>query len=1026
MPATTFNIVQQTDPSASHIAMRSRSGQGNMSNTPIGEPGWLGNPYKWSGNGGTGTVTEAVKKFKAYFLKRLDLDPKFKEAILNLTGKNLGYMNPNASHETHVKVMQDWLHNHNDPKNKRETQVFTQSDYRRAFELVKSEARRLGYKINPKGMFTFENRDKNIETLKVGNRFTVGHNEFVEAAKAILESPGVNASDHAAISNLIKAIETSSMASDLNRQVGKKTEVQDWQKELPTIGATATTTQTTKVVPGLPTGGTPSSVGKLKGGTRALVEDTTGVGQIVETPVEVTAQGRPNTELEPNRTVTENKTTYTPTKPVGPNAARVGVVTHLKDAQGNYLFWETTEVHEFKDRQNPGNEGYGEFYRRIPVTISAQDWERIKGKSGKDIESGRNPRKKANGEMYDPVTNFDQYGNEIQKQVWEAAKKQALRKLNLTPDQLKADLRIVKSDTPTLPSDQNGPDIIDGIAQSAPTVGNPNKELPAHTITTSEGKTELPASDKFKEITDPNIDRKIQSKLKSLETLAPRGKDGRPLGRTPVVSRALPASTEGPAEPDLPQEFEPKTVNGRLVFNFISRDSKINIKEKPLEAIIETLKAYRFNPQIVAKAEAVLTNLNKAKQENSGFLDVALDRMGSESPTEPGYDSNDPAQVSAQRDYTNTRKDEMTGPDRAAARISEARSREIKEPYYAGRVAESKQLWKLKQTRAAVIESLIEAGMPRADALARIQEIADKHDPTSGETVLPERTPGEGGKRIATHGNMSTYRVVDGGKRGTPEGEVIEIPPTSLRLAPKKAGKPRPLSDVLPAKAIKAQTDELNQLMNQLIVAQLKKKGAYTDEIQEALVDRTQEIGRPPDNRYDNKRNYGHLSENDLVGGLYGKTLDKQGLFTQQEASEAAAFRDSLDVQLQKIAARLEQPGASIKDVYRFVRSQPNANPLQVLSALMQASPAAVHIITADRDAKIGGHRTIGSESSNDLADRSSERFWDRQAAAERIKVNIADDAAQGIEGSTGRGYDKRGGKPKLKPGFKKKLLEHK
>lgn len=913
------------------------------------------------------------------------------------------------------------------PPTPQEPKVFTQSDYRRAFDLVKSEARRLGYKINPKGMFTFENRDKNIETLKVGNRFTVGHNEFVEAAKAVLESPNVTASNHAAISNLIRAIETSSMASDLNRQAGKRSEVQDWQKELPTIGATATTTQTTKVVPGLPTGGTSSSVGKLKGGTRALVEDAKGVGQIVETPVEVTAQGRPNTKLEPNRTVTENKTTYTPTKPVGPNAARVGVVTHLKDAQGNYLFWETTEVHEYEQQANKGlnaelpQTGYGEYYRRIPVTISAQDWERIKGKSGKDIESGRNPRKKASGEMYDPVTNFDQYGSEIQKQVWEAAKKQALRKLDLTPDQLKADLRIVKSDTATLPSDQNGPDIIDGIAQSTPTVGNPNKELPAHTITTGEGKTELPASDKFKEITDPNADRKIQSKLKSLETLAPRGKDGRPLGRTPVVSRALPASTEGPAEPDLPVEFEPKTVNGRLVFNFTSRDSKINIKEKPLEAIIETLKAYKFdllNPQIFGKAEAVLSNLNKAKQEGSGFLDVALDRMGSESPTEPGYDSNDPAQVSAQRDYANTRKEEMTGPDRASARISEARSREVKEPYYAGRVAESKQLWKLKQTRAAVIESLIEAGMPKADALARIQEIADKHDPTSGETVLPERTPGEGGKRIATNTDVSIYRE-------GPTGEVIEIPPTSLRLASKKAGKPRPLSDVLPAKAIKAQTDELNQLMNQLIVAQLKKKGAYTDEIQEALVDRTQEIGRPPDNRYDNKRIFGHKYENDQVGGLYGKTLDKQGLLTQQEASEASSFRDSLDVQLQKVAERLQQPDASIKDVYKFVKSQPNVNPLLVLTALMQASPEAVHIITADRDSKIGGHRTIGSESSNDLADQSSNRFWDRQAAAERIRVNIADDKAQGIEGSTGTGYNKRG-LPKIKPGFKKKLLEHK
>jgi len=88
-----------------------RSGDNNMSNTAPMKPGWLGNPYKWEGNGGPKgvSVQEVVDKFKSDFLKKIETDPAFKEAVLNLKGKTVQYYKPDEAGPTHAKVIRDWL-----------------------------------------------------------------------------------------------------------------------------------------------------------------------------------------------------------------------------------------------------------------------------------------------------------------------------------------------------------------------------------------------------------------------------------------------------------------------------------------------------------------------------------------------------------------------------------------------------------------------------------------------------------------------------------------------------------------------------------------------------------------------------------------------------------------------------------------------------------------------------------------------------------------------------------------------------
>lgn len=64
-------------------------GQGNhhILNTPIGNEGWLGNPYAV---GDVYTREKAIAVYKEVFLKRVKEDPAFATAVKRLEGKRLG------------------------------------------------------------------------------------------------------------------------------------------------------------------------------------------------------------------------------------------------------------------------------------------------------------------------------------------------------------------------------------------------------------------------------------------------------------------------------------------------------------------------------------------------------------------------------------------------------------------------------------------------------------------------------------------------------------------------------------------------------------------------------------------------------------------------------------------------------------------------------------------------------------------------------------------------------------------------
>jgi len=72
-----------------------------------GKPGWLGNPIKWAGNGGKGTLQDAIAGFKQLFLKKVESNPEFRQAVLDLRGKRIGYYRPNDPN--HLQVIQEWL-----------------------------------------------------------------------------------------------------------------------------------------------------------------------------------------------------------------------------------------------------------------------------------------------------------------------------------------------------------------------------------------------------------------------------------------------------------------------------------------------------------------------------------------------------------------------------------------------------------------------------------------------------------------------------------------------------------------------------------------------------------------------------------------------------------------------------------------------------------------------------------------------------------------------------------------------------
>lgn len=59
----------------------------HMDNTPIGERGWLGNPYPLDQGY---TREESVANFVEDLLDRIDADPEFRKALFGLQGEVLG------------------------------------------------------------------------------------------------------------------------------------------------------------------------------------------------------------------------------------------------------------------------------------------------------------------------------------------------------------------------------------------------------------------------------------------------------------------------------------------------------------------------------------------------------------------------------------------------------------------------------------------------------------------------------------------------------------------------------------------------------------------------------------------------------------------------------------------------------------------------------------------------------------------------------------------------------------------------
>ena len=90
------------------IGMRGPSGEHmNTVGMKPGKAGWLGNPLKWSGNWGKGTLQDCIDGFKKLFLEKVESDPVFKQAVLDLRGKKVGYYRPNDPN--HLQVIQEWL-----------------------------------------------------------------------------------------------------------------------------------------------------------------------------------------------------------------------------------------------------------------------------------------------------------------------------------------------------------------------------------------------------------------------------------------------------------------------------------------------------------------------------------------------------------------------------------------------------------------------------------------------------------------------------------------------------------------------------------------------------------------------------------------------------------------------------------------------------------------------------------------------------------------------------------------------------
>lgn len=105
--SSSFRIVNQGQ--GDFDGMRADSGKATILNTKPGNPGWLGNPFRAEDvNGGILTRKQATEKFEAIFLNKIKNDSEFRQAVLELRGKSVGYYKP-LEEDIHLHVVQKWL-----------------------------------------------------------------------------------------------------------------------------------------------------------------------------------------------------------------------------------------------------------------------------------------------------------------------------------------------------------------------------------------------------------------------------------------------------------------------------------------------------------------------------------------------------------------------------------------------------------------------------------------------------------------------------------------------------------------------------------------------------------------------------------------------------------------------------------------------------------------------------------------------------------------------------------------------------
>ena len=80
-------LVQKDESDTWTVSINSHANFNDMSNTPPGEEGWLGNPYRPHDDGLRG---DHIERFRKAFIKKLETDDEFCAAVDDLDGETLG------------------------------------------------------------------------------------------------------------------------------------------------------------------------------------------------------------------------------------------------------------------------------------------------------------------------------------------------------------------------------------------------------------------------------------------------------------------------------------------------------------------------------------------------------------------------------------------------------------------------------------------------------------------------------------------------------------------------------------------------------------------------------------------------------------------------------------------------------------------------------------------------------------------------------------------------------------------------